>query len=98
MNKLPQWVSLQTQAGLCYGDRREDNLMPTVDTTKPTTRFAREERIRLRAEKIYRRRGNCPGSALDDWLLAEKEICEEEEHAMDEALEGSFPASDPPAH
>jgi hypothetical protein len=72
--------------------------MPTVDTTKPTTGLAGEERIRFRAEKIYKRRANRPGSALDDWLLAEKEICEEEERAMDEALEGSFPASDPPAH
>jgi hypothetical protein len=38
------------------------------------------------------------GVALDDWLLAEKEIREDEEHAIDEALEDSFPASDPPAH
>jgi len=72
--------------------------MPTVDTTKQTTRLSREQRIRLRAMKIYKRRGNRPGSELDDWLLAEKEICEEEERAIDEALEGSFPASDPPAH
>ena len=72
--------------------------MPTVDTTKPTTALYREGRIRLRAEKICRRRGNRPGSALDDWLLAEKEIREDEERAIDEALEDSFPASDPPAH
>ena len=72
--------------------------MPTVDTTKPTTGLVREERIRRRAEKIYRRRGDRPGSALDDWLLAEKEIFEEEKRAIDEASEDSFPASDPPAH
>jgi hypothetical protein len=70
--------------------------MPT-DTTRQNTK-SREARIRLRAEKLYRRRGNRPGSALDDWLLAEKEIREDEEHAIDEALEESFPASDPPAH
>jgi Protein of unknown function (DUF2934) len=71
--------------------------MPTVDATKQNTK-SREARIRLRAEELYRRRGNRPGSALDDWLLAEKEIREDEEHAIDEALEESFPASDPPAH
>jgi hypothetical protein len=42
-------------------------------------------------------RGNRRGSALDDWLLAEKQIRQEEERAIDEALEASFPASDPPA-
>ena len=71
--------------------------MPTVCTTRQNTQ-SREARIRLRAEELYRRRGNRPGSALDDWLLAEKEIREDEEHAIDEALEESFPASDPPAH
>ena len=70
--------------------------MPT-DTTRQNTK-SREARIRLRAEKLYRRRGNRPGSALDDWLSAEKEIREDEERAIDEALEDSFPASDPPAH
>ena len=59
--------------------------MPTVDTTKQNTK-SREARIRLRAEKLYRRRGNRPGSALDDWLLAEKEIRDDEEHAIDEPI------------
>jgi hypothetical protein len=68
-----------------------------TDTTRQNTK-SREARIRLRADKLYRRRGNRPGSALDDWLLAEKEIREDEERAIDEALEDSFPASDPPAH
>jgi hypothetical protein len=72
--------------------------MPMVDTTKRTSALYREGRIRLLAEKICRLRGNRLGSALDDWLLAEKQICEEEERAIDEALEASFPASDPPAH
>ena len=71
--------------------------MPTVCTTRQNTQ-AREARIRLRAEELYGRRGNLPGSALDDWLLAEKEIREDEEHAIDEALQESFPASDPSAH
>ena len=68
-----------------------------TDTTRQNTK-SREARIRLRADKLYGRRGNRPGSALDDWLLAEKEIRDDEEHAIDEALEESFPASDPPAH
>jgi hypothetical protein len=38
--------------------------MPTVDTTRYFTEsLSREERIRLRAEAIYRQRGNRPGSA-----------------------------------
>ena len=73
--------------------------MPTVDTTQTHTKsLSREERIRLRAEELYRRRGNRPGSAKEDWARAEKEILEEEERAIDEASEESFPASDPPAH
>ena len=52
-----------------------------TDTTRQNTK-SREARIRLRADKLYRRRGNRPGSALDDWLLAEKEIREDEERAI----------------
>ena len=59
---------------------------------------AREERIRRRAEALYRRRGNRPGSALDDWIRAEKEIREAEEQAIEQALDESFLASDPPAN
>ena len=71
--------------------------MPAVDTTRCTTEsLSREERIRLRAESIYRQRGNRPGSAMEDWIRAEKEIRQEEERAIGEASEGSFPASDPP--
>jgi hypothetical protein len=33
---------------------------------------------------------------MDDWLRAEEEI--RAEQVVDEALEDSFPASDPPAH
>ena len=72
--------------------------MPTVDTTLTHARSrSREERIRLRAMELYRRRGNRQGSAKEDWAQAEKEILDEEEHAIDEASEESFPASDPPA-
>jgi len=73
--------------------------MPTVDTTRTNSKsLSREERTRLRAEEIYRQRGNRPGSSTEDWLRAEKEIREEEERAIDEGSDESFPASDSPAH
>ena len=63
---------------------------------RPPDSISREERVRLRAEEIYRLRGDRPGTALEDWLRAEEEI--RAEQAVDEALEASFPASDSPAH
>ena len=54
--------------------------------------LSREERIRRLAEEFYRLRGNQPGSALDDWLLAESEI-ESQERAIGDALQQSFPVS-----
>ena len=71
-----------------------------VDTMgQPIDSLSREERVRRRAQELYRLRGDRPGSAMDDWLLAEEQIRREiEEEAIDEASEGSFPASDPPAH
>ncbi len=33
-----------------------------------------EERIRQRAHEIYLARGRLPGSELDDWLEAEREV------------------------
>ena len=74
--------------------------MPTHAETEPRTveSLSREERVRRRAEVLYRLRGNRPGSAVEDWLRAEEEIRREiEEQAVDEASEDSFPASDPPA-
>jgi Protein of unknown function (DUF2934) len=57
-----------------------------------------EERIRQRAYELYLQRGNQSGLEIDDWLQAEEEIRRaEEEEAIDEASEESFPASDPPA-
>jgi len=35
---------------------------------------AREEKIRLRAYEIYLERGEQPGSELDDWCQAERQL------------------------
>ena len=58
-------------------------------TERPTDSLSREERVRQRAQELYRLRGDHPGSAVDDWLRAEEEI--RAEQAVDEALEVSFP-------
>jgi hypothetical protein len=40
--------------------------MSVIVTSKELESAAREERIRCRAEELYRLRGGGPGSALDD--------------------------------
>jgi len=46
---------------------------PNAQTPKlPPT----EEQIRERAHEIFLARGGCSGNALEDWLIAEKELKE----------------------
>jgi Protein of unknown function (DUF2934) len=59
--------------------------MPTADTTRSGLEcLSHEERVRLRAQELYRRRGNKPGSAMGDWLQAENDVRETEERMIDE--------------
>ena len=69
--------------------------MPTpvdVDTMgQPIDSLSREERVRRRAQELYRLRGDRPGSAVDDWRRAEEEIREAEEQAVERSLRRLFP-------
>ena len=63
-----------------------------AETERPTDSFSREERVRQRAQELYRLRGDRPGSAVDDWLRAEEEIRREaEDQAVERSLRRLFP-------
>ena len=47
---------------------------PARAKKRPIEMLPREERIRRRAYELYLRRGNQPGSEIDDWRQAEEEI------------------------
>ena len=58
--------------------------MAMTVTSKELESASREERIRCRAEELYLQRAGGPGSALEDWLTAEKEVLLEEQRLSDE--------------
>ena len=47
----------------------------------PTAKFPLEERVQMRAYELYVLRGNESGSEMDDWLQAEDEVRDAEEHS-----------------
>jgi hypothetical protein len=47
----------------------------------PTAQLPLEERVQMRAYELYVLRGNESGSEMDDWLQAEDEVRDAEEHA-----------------
>ena len=58
-------------------------IIGSTEATQPETaieerevllRSTREEEVRNRAYEIYLRRGGQPGSGLEDWLQAEREL------------------------
>ena len=49
----------------------ETNMVSGASATSPASRF---ERIAQRAYALYERRGGEGGSAVEDWLQAEREI------------------------
>ena len=45
-----------------------------VEEREASSHSTREQEIRIRAYEIYLRRGERPGSELEDWLQAEREL------------------------
>ncbi len=62
-----------------------------------TPASAREQRIRERAYELWEQRQGAQHDAAYFWHQARADIAADEA-AYDDSLEGSFPASDPPAH
>jgi hypothetical protein len=60
----------------------------TFSTARSSAKGSAEEievRIRLRAYELYLTRGGAPGSDVDDWLQAEREIRAEVSRRADRA-------------
>lgn len=53
---------------------------PHLQAVADPAQLPLEERVRQRARELYVLRGNESGSELDDWLQAEDEIQDAEEH------------------
>jgi hypothetical protein len=53
---------------------RSKSVKPPADQAKPAHLVVSESDIARRAFEVYCARGGQPGSALDDWLQAEREL------------------------
>jgi hypothetical protein len=53
---------------------------PVIPKKSKTESLPLEEQIRERAHAIYLERGGQDGDEMDDWLQAEQEILDREEH------------------
>jgi len=47
---------------------------PATEEREASLHSTREKEIRIRAYEIYLQRGGQPGSELEDWLQAEREL------------------------
>jgi hypothetical protein len=54
--------------------RRPTSPPPAEPRRSPVGNASPDEELRRRAYDIYLERGDQPGSALDDWLQAEREL------------------------
>jgi Protein of unknown function (DUF2934) len=87
---------------------RSDMLITLSDGGRAMDK-AWQEKVRERAHALWQREGCPEGRAEQFWLMAEQELRAERrqpggwpdhpwtEDMVDEALKGTFPASDPPA-
>ncbi len=53
-----------------------EDISPQIETETPDAAPSQED-IALRAYEIFLRRGDAPGSDIEDWLQAERELKEE---------------------
>lgn len=58
---------------------------------------AEQDTIRQLAYALWEKRGRPEGSAEEDWLAAEQRLASMQSKVVDESVQESFPASDPPA-
>jgi hypothetical protein len=65
---------MSTTSKRSAGTRRLGRSIQAETPAGSVENLSRDEAIRCRAYDIYLERGDQPGSALDDWLQAEREL------------------------